>query len=76
MIRIGAPLESGEPVSATGDINGISGHVSSIRSGALKNPATINSTVEVTSDENLVLAGPITISSTGSLVCNGVVTIV
>jgi hypothetical protein len=30
----------------------------------------------VTSDENLVLAGPITISSTGSLVCNGVVTIV
>ena len=71
MIRIGAPLESGEPVSATGDINGISGHVSSIRSGALKNPSTINSAVEITSDENAVMAGPVTIGSSGTLTVNG-----
>ena len=33
------PVEKKKITPATGDINGISGHVSSIRSGALKNPA-------------------------------------
>ena len=77
MKRQGAgSINQGDFTTVNHDSSGITGHVSSTLSGILRNPATINSTVEVTSDENLVLAGPITISSTGSLVCNGVVTIV
>ncbi len=58
------------------DSSGISGHVSSTESGIFRNPATINSAVEITSDENAVMAGPVTIGTNGQLVVNGTLVIV
>ena len=58
------------------DSSGITGHVSNTLSGILRNPATINSTVTISANENAVMAGPVTISSTGSLVVEGTLVIV
>ena len=67
---------SGIPVSAKGDKDGITGHVSSDLSGVLRNPKTINSAVTISADENAVMAGPITIGANGTLTVNGTLVIV
>jgi len=77
MKRVGAgAFESGQPIAAKGDKSGVTGHVSSVFSGVLRNPATINSAVEITSDENAVMAGPVTIGTNGTLTVNGTLVIV
>jgi len=77
MKRIGAgAFESGQPIAAKGDKSGVTGHVSSVFSGILRNPATINSAVTISSDENAVMAGPVTIGSSGSLTVSGTLVIV
>jgi len=77
MKRQGAgSLTQGDFTSVKTDDNGITGHVSSTLSGVLRNPKTINSTVTISSDENAVMAGPVEISSTGSLVVEGTLVIV
>ena len=58
------------------DSSGLTGHVSSTESGIFRNPATINSAVEITSDENAVMAGPVQISSSGTLTVSGTLVIV
>ena len=72
----GSFSDSGIHISAKGDADGITGHVSSNLSGILRNPATINSAVTISADENAVMAGPVQISSTGSLTVNGTLVIV
>ena len=77
MKRLGAgSLNQGDFTSVKTDDSGISGHVSSTLSGVLRNPATINSTVEITSDENAVMAGPVTIGTNGSLTVSGTLVVV
>ncbi len=77
MKRIGAgAFESGEPIAAKGDESGVTGHVSSVFSGVLRNPATINSAVTISADENAVMAGPVTIGTNGTLTVNGTLVIV
>ena len=77
MKRIGSgAFDTGESISAKADRNGVTGHVDSNLSGILRNPATINSAVTISSDENAVMAGPVQISSTGSLTVNGTLVIV
>lgn len=77
MKRIGSgAFDTGESISAKADRNGVTGHVDSNLSGILRNPATINSAVEITSDENAVMAGPVTIGSSGTLTVNGTLVIV
>lgn len=77
MKRIGSgSFESGVHVSAKGDASGITGHVDSNLSGILRNPATINSAVTISADENAVMAGPVTIGSSGTLTVNGTLVIV
>ena len=77
MKRIGAgSFESGQPIAAKGDKSGVTGHVSSVFSGVLRNPSQVNSDVVISSDENCVVAGPLTIGSAGSLTVNGVLVIV
>ncbi len=77
MKRIGAgAFESGQPIAAKGDKSGVTGHVSSVFSGVLRNPSQVNSDVVISSDENCVVAGPLTIGSAGSLTVNGVLVIV
>ena len=77
MKRLGSgSFESGVHVSAKGDINGITGHVDSDLSGVLRNPATINSAVTISADENAVMAGPVTIGTSGTLTVNGTLVIV
>ncbi len=68
--------EDGIPISAKGDANGITGHVDSNLSGVLRNPATINSAVTISADENAVMAGPVTIGTNGTLTVNGTLVIV
>ena len=58
------------------DSSGLTGHVSSTESGIFRNPATINSAVTISADENAVMAGPLQISSSGSLTVNGTLVIV
>ena len=58
------------------DSSGLTGHVSSTESGIFRNPATINSAVSISSDENAVMAGPVQISSSGSLTVSGTLVIV
>lgn len=77
MKRQGAgSLTQGDFTSVKTDDSGISGHVSSTLSGVLRNPATINSAVEITSDENAVMAGPVTIGTNGQLTVSGTLVIV
>ena len=77
MKRIGAgAFESGHPIAAKGDKSGVTGHVSSVFSGVIRNPSTVNSAVVISADENCVVAGPLTIGSAGSLTVNGVLVIV
>ena len=77
MKRIGAgAFESGQPIAAKGDKSGVTGHVSSVFSGILRNPATINSAVTISADENAVMAGPVTIGSSGTLTVSGTLVIV
>jgi len=77
MKRIGSGgFDTGESISAKADRNGVTGHVDSNLSGILRNPATINSAVEITSDENAVMAGPVTIGTNGSLTVSGTLVIV
>ena len=77
MKRIGAgAFESGQPIAAKGDKSGVTGHVSSVFSGVLRNPSQVNSDVVISSDENCVVAGPLTIGSAGSLTVNGTLVIV
>ena len=66
----------GIPISAIGDANGITGHVDSNLSGVLRNPATINSAVTISADENAVMAGPITVGTNGTLTVYGTLVIV
>ena len=77
MKRVGAgSFESGQPIAAKGDKSGVTGHVSSVFSGVLRNPATINSAVTISADENAVMAGPVTIGANGTLTVNGTLVIV
>jgi len=77
MKRVGAgSFESGQPIAAKGDKSGVTGHVSSVFSGVLRNPATINSAVTISADENAVMAGPVTIGANGSLTISGTLVIV
>ena len=77
MKRQGAgSLTQGDFTSVKTDDNGITGHVSSTLSGVLRNPKTINSTVTISSDENAVMAGPITVGANGQLVVEGTLVIV
>ena len=77
MKRQGAgSINQGDFTTVNHDSSGITGHVSSTLSGILRNPATINSAVEITSDENAVMAGPVTIGSSGTLTVNGTLVIV
>ncbi len=77
MKRIGSgAFDTGESISAKADRNGVTGHVDSNLSGLLRNPATINSAVTISADENAVMAGPITIGSSGTLTVNGTLVIV
>tara|TARA_R100000152_G_C6730627_1_gene155352 strand:+ start:771 stop:1004 length:234 start_codon:yes stop_codon:yes gene_type:complete len=69
-------FNDGRTISAKGDASGVTGHVNSNVSGILRNPATINSAVEITSDENAVMAGPVTIGTNGSLTVSGTLVIV
>lgn len=65
MKRVGAgAFESGQPIAAKGDKNGVTGHVSSVFSGLIRNPSEIKSDVEIPATDNVVSAGPITISAT------------
>ena len=77
MKRIGAgSFESGEPIAAKGDESGVTGHVSSVFSGMIRNPSTVNSAVEISADESCVVAGPLSIGCAGSLTVIGVLVIV
>ena len=77
MKRQGAgSLTQGDFTSVKTDNNGITGHVSSTLSGVLRNPATINSAVTISADENAVMAGPITVGANGQLVVEGTLVIV
>ena len=77
MKRIGSgAFDTGESISAKADRNGVTGHVDSNLSGLLRNPATINSAVTISADENAVMAGPVTIGSSGTLTVNGTLVIV
>ncbi len=69
-------LTQGDFTSVKTDDNGITGHVSSTLSGVLRNPKSIKSSVTISADENVVMAGPVEISSTGSLVVEGTLVIV
>ena len=69
-------LTQGDFTSVKTDDNGITGHVSSTLSGVLRNPATINSAVTISADENAVMAGPVTIGTSGTLTVNGTLVIV
>ena len=76
MKRIGSgAFDTGESISAKADRNGVTGHVDSNLSGVLRNPATINSAVTISANENCVMAGPITIDG-GTLTVNGTLVIV
>ena len=72
----GSFSDSGIHISAKGDADGITGHVNSDLSGVLRNPATINSAVTISADENAGMAGPVTIGTNGSLTVNGTLVIV
>ena len=77
MKRLGdGAIDTGQFTPLKNDSSGITGHVSSTLSGILRNPATINSAVEITSNENAVMAGPVQISSSGTLTVNGTLVIV
>jgi hypothetical protein len=77
MKRIGSgAFDTGESISAKADRNGVTGHVDSNLSGLLRNPATINSAVTISADENAVMAGPVTIGTNGTLTVNGTLVIV
>ena len=77
MKRQGAgSIAQGDFTSVKTDDNGITGHVSSTLSGVLRNPKTINSTVTISSDENAVMAGPVTIGTNGRLTVSGTLVIV
>ena len=54
----------------------MTGHVSSVFAGMIRNPSTVNSAVEISADESCVVAGPLTIGSAGSLTINGVLVVV
>lgn len=69
-------VKTGGNVVLQADSSGMTGHISSTQSGIFRNPATINSTVTISADENAVMAGPLEISSTGSLVVEGTLVIV
>ena len=69
-------VKTGGNVVSQADSSGMTGHISSTQSGIFRNPATINSSVEITSDENAVMAGPVTIGTNGSLTVNGTLVIV
>ena len=75
MKRQGAgSLNQGDFSSVKTDDNGITGHVSSTLTGVLRNPKNIKGTVTISADENVVMAGPITVD--GTLVVNGTLVIV
>ena len=77
MKRQGAgSINQGDYTTVNHDSSGVTGHVSSTVSGLLRNPATINSAVTISADENAVMAGPVTIGSSGTLTVNGTLVIV
>jgi len=67
-------INQGDFTSVKTDNNGITGHVSSTLSGVLRNPKTIKSSVTISVDENVVMAGPITVD--GTLIVEGTLVIV
>ena len=67
-------FNDGRTISAKGDASGITGHVNSNLTGVIRNPKNIKGTVTISADENLVMAGPITVD--GTLVVNGTLVIV
>ena len=67
-------LTQGDFTSVKTDENGITGHVSSTLTGVLRNPKNIKGTVTISADENVVMAGPITVD--GTLVVEGTLVIV
>jgi len=69
-------INQGDFTTVNHDSSGVTGHVSSTVSGLLRNPATINSAVTISADENAVMAGPVTIGTNGSLTVNGTLVIV
>ena len=58
------------------DSSGLTGHIDSTQSGIFRNPASINSAVTISADENAVMAGPVTIGTNGTLTVNGTLVIV
>jgi hypothetical protein len=70
--RLGAVMDG---VQSTTE-NGLTGHIDSTQSGIFRNPASINSAVTISANENAVMAGPVTIASTGSLTIDGTLVIV
>ena len=71
----GSFSDSGIHISAKGDADGITGHLSSDLSGIIRNPAKINSNVTISADENAVVAGPLEIGD-ATLTVNGTLVIV
>ena len=69
-------VKTGGNVVLQADSSGVTGHISSTQSGIFRNPATINSAVSISANENAVMAGPVQISSTGSLTVSGTLVIV
>ena len=67
-------FNDGRTISAKGDAGGITGHVNSNLTGVIRNPKNIKGTVTISADENVVMAGPITVD--GTLVVNGTLVIV
>ena len=67
-------FNDGRTISAKGDASGITGHVNSNLTGVIRNPKNIKGTVTISADENVVMAGPITVD--GTLVVNGTLVIV
>ena len=58
------------------DSSGLTGHIDSTQSGIFRNPASINSEITISANENAVMAGPVTIGTNGSLTVNGTLVIV
>ena len=58
------------------DSSGLTGHIDSTQSGIFRNPASINSAITISANENAVMAGPVTIATTGSLTIYGTLVIV
>tara|TARA_R110002020_G_scaffold33916_3_gene102951 strand:+ start:10994 stop:11221 length:228 start_codon:yes stop_codon:yes gene_type:complete len=57
-------LTQGDFTSVKTDVNGLTGYSSATLTGLIRNPSEIKSDVEIPATDNVVSAGPITISAT------------